>query len=73
VRIRELEVGRWYAARVSGRIVPVRLESVYECTDWKGRRRKRCVVHNMATGRTLRVSPQRLLRPWLERGQQDGA
>lgn len=59
MRVRDLVPGRHYAAKVSGRLVIVRLESVYQ-TFASGRWQWRCVVHNTRTGRMLRVSPARL-------------
>lgn len=58
MRVSALVPGRYYVARVSGRLVTVRLESVYRVEG--PRPYWRCVVHNTRTGRTLRVSPARL-------------
>lgn len=55
----EIEVGKTYAAKVSNRIVPVRIDAVSEWGGWNGT--------NMNTGRLIRIrGAQRLRRLWIE-------
>jgi hypothetical protein len=62
MRLIDVKDGGLYEARVSGRLVPVRVVSRH--VPPAGRIRVRLVCRNEATGREIRCSAQRLRRPW---------
>ena len=60
MKAKEVEIGGIYAARISGKIVPVRLESELD-GGWH--------ATNMRTGKTVRIKSARKLRcPWPTEG-----
>jgi hypothetical protein len=54
MRKHEIELGRVYVAKVSGRLVPVRIDAVSPFGGWR--------ATNLATGRTIRVRSAARLR-----------
>ena len=60
MRQAEVEKGGIYDAMVSGRLVPVRIIAETARSLYSSRRR--WVAKNLATGRTIKVSAQRLRR-----------
>jgi hypothetical protein len=54
MRKHEVELGRVYAAKVSGRIVPVRIDAISPYGGWK--------ATNLETGRTIHVRSAARLR-----------
>lgn len=50
----EVMIGEWYAAKVSGKIVPVRIEGPSPHGGWYGR--------NVETGREIRIKSAARLR-----------
>ena len=60
MKAKQIEVGGTYAAKVSGRIAPVKVLEVVERFDHKHRSRTVYLCRNVRTGRAVTVrSPQR--------------
>jgi hypothetical protein len=62
---REVEIGSIYAVKVSGRIVPVRIERASAGGGWHAR--------NVSTGRGVRIKTAAKLRRKIEPTQKGGA
>jgi len=62
----DVKVGGTYAAKVSGKVVPVRIDAANPRGGWDGT--------NQATGKKVRIkSAQRLRGPWPKKGGKGGA
>ena len=51
----EIKVGGCYQMKVSGKVVPVKVENIREVTDYKGRSKTIYECTNTTTGRTCRA------------------
>ena len=63
MKLSEIVVGEVYLCKVSGRIVPVKVEKLSEILSFKGRYTTHIICRNTLTGRQVVCrSPQRLRR-----------
>ena len=53
MKANQIEVGQIYMAKVSGKVVPVRVDDIYDQCSIAGRWTKNFDVTNLATGRKL--------------------
>ena len=60
MKIRDIQTGRIYHAKVSGYVVPVKVLGLQISKGRYGRRRTEVAIKNLLTNRLLTVSPARL-------------
>ncbi len=55
MKAHQIQVGKRYAVKVSGKVVPCRVDAIMEQTSWKGRSCKTYRCTNTVTGREITV------------------
>ena len=53
MKLRDVQTGQTYTCKVSGRIVPVRVDGIQEYYDYKDRLKRRIVCRTLKTGRVI--------------------
>ena len=63
MKLKDIQIGEMYLARVSGNLVPVQVLELHERSDWKGRTVRKFRCRNTRTGREITCSAARLRCP----------